>query len=176
LTVSNNLTLVAGSTTFVRVGHSPLTNNATIVSGILTEGGTLNVTNIGVGAFTAGDSFKLFNAASYSGSFSGFVLPPLNSNLVWNTNLLNISGTLTVAAYLPPAVGSVAITGSNLNISGSGGIPYWTYYILASTNLASAQWTIIVTNQFDANGNFAQAVTNVTSPLQSQAFYRLQLQ
>ncbi len=47
LTISNNLTLAAGSTTFMQVQHSPLTNNAVKISGTLTEGGTLNVTNIG---------------------------------------------------------------------------------------------------------------------------------
>jgi len=178
LSISNNLTLSSGSTTQVQIQHSPMTNNTANVSGTLAEGGTLNVTNIGVAAFTAGDSFKLFAATNYAGSFAGYVLPALNSGLIWNTNLLKTSGTLSVAAYLPPVIKQPAIIGYNLNITGSGGIPYWTYYVLASTNLAqpAAQWARVATNQFDTNGNFAATLTNVISSIQSQMFYRLQLQ
>ena len=134
LTISNNLTLAAGSTTYVQVGHSPLTNNAVKVSGTLTEGGTLNVTNIAAAAFTAGDSFKLFNAANYSGSFAGFVLPPLTGNLAWNTNTLKSSGTLSVVALTSPAIGGASIdVNGNLVFSGTGAPADWTYYVLSST-------------------------------------------
>ncbi len=43
LTLSNNLTLAAGSTTFMQIQHSPLTNDVVRVLGTLTESGTLNV-------------------------------------------------------------------------------------------------------------------------------------
>ena len=76
LTISNTLTLNSGSTTFVQVQHTPLTNNAAKTSGTLTEGGTLNVTNFGAAALATGDTFKLFNAANYAGSFSSFVIWP----------------------------------------------------------------------------------------------------
>ncbi|MGH8024036.1 MAG: autotransporter-associated beta strand repeat-containing protein, partial [Limisphaerales bacterium] len=79
LTISNNLALAAGSMTVVQVQHSPLTNDAVKISGTLNEGGTLNVTSAG-GTLANGDSFKLFSAANYSGTFSGFVLPPLTGN------------------------------------------------------------------------------------------------
>ena len=176
LTISNSLTLAAGSTTFMQVQHSPLTNNAANISGTLAEGGVLNVTNIGAAAFIAGDSFKLFISTNYSGAFAGYVLPPLTTNLVWNTNTLNLSGTLSVAAYLPPVIGTLNATGQNLNFSGSGGIAYWTYYVLATTNLAAGQWTPVATNQFDASGHFNMTLTNAISPNSPQIFYRLQLQ
>jgi fibronectin type 3 domain-containing protein len=172
LTISNNLTLAAGSATFVQVQDSPPTNGAVTVSGTLSAGGTLNVTNIG-GALVNGDSFNLFNAANYSGAFAGFTLPPLTGNLVWNTNALAASGMLSVAAYLPPTIGQFTITGASLNFSGSGGIPGWTYYILAATNLP-ASWTPVMTNQFDAGGNFN--FTNAYNPGSPQTFYKLQLQ
>jgi len=162
LTISNNLTLVAGSTTFMQIQHSPLTNDMVKISGTLTAGGTLNVTNIGAGAFANGDTFKLFNVVGYSGSFTGFVLPPLMGNLVWNTNTLKNSGTLSVVALAPP--------------SGSGGASLWPYFLLASTNLAlpAAQWMSVASNQFDMDGNFA--VTNAVNPSWPQTFYRLELQ
>ncbi len=172
-TISNNLTLAAGSTTYVQIGHLVLNNTVVKVSGTLVEGGILNATNIGVGPFAANDNFKLFNAGNYSGAFNGFVLPTLNSGLVWNTNLLSLSGTLAVANYSAPAIGKSTINAGNLNLSGSGGIAYWNYYVLTSTSL-TASWTIVATNQFDANGNFS--FTNAMNPAAAQVFYKLQMQ
>ena len=94
LTFSNSLTLASGSTNIFEISHSPLTNDSAIISGALTNGGTLIITNIGADALAAGDSFKLFNAASYSGAFASAVLPPLPAGLAWNTNSLNTNGTL----------------------------------------------------------------------------------
>jgi rhamnogalacturonan endolyase len=175
LTISNNLTLAAGSTTFVKVQHSPLTNNVAKVSGTLTENGTLNVTNIG-GALANGDSFKLFNAGNYSGAFANYVLPSLTGSLVWNTNTLKNSGTLSVVTLTSPTIANIKLVGGNLVISGTGGVNGWPYDVLASTNLMlpTAQWIPVVTNQFDAGGNFS--VTNAIDPDQPQTFYKLQLQ
>jgi autotransporter-associated beta strand protein len=176
LTVSNNLTLAAGSTTFVEVQHSPLTNGAVKILGAFTEGGTLNVTNSGAAALASGDTFTLFNAGSYSGSFASFVLPPLTGNLVWNTNAVKTSGTLSVMALTQPTIAAINVAGGNVVMSGSGGVSGWTYYLLGSTNLSlpTAQWTRITTNQFDNSGNFT--VTNAVNPTLPQTFYRIQLQ
>ena len=173
LTISNNLTLAAGSTTFVQVQHSPLTNDSVKISGTLTEGGTLNVTNIGAAAFAAGDSFKLFNATSYAGSFAGFVLPLLTGNLVWNTNELNNSGTLSVVILTPPNIAGLKITNGQLVVSGSGGVNSWPFVLLSTTNLAAAQWTSVTTNRFDAAGGFV--LTNNLNPNLPLTFYKLQL-
>jgi autotransporter-associated beta strand protein len=176
LTVNNSLTLGAGGTTFVQVQHSPLTNDAVKISGTLNEGGTLNVTNSGAAAFAAGDSFKLFSAGNYAGAFSQIILPPLTGNLVWNTNLLKASGTLSVAAYLPPTIAQLAVNGSSLQITGGGGIAGWTYYVLSSTNLTvpRTSWTRVLTNQFDGAGSFN--FTSAVDPAAPQTFYYLQLQ
>jgi autotransporter-associated beta strand protein len=174
LTISNNLTLAAGSTTFVQIQHSPLTNDSVIISGTLTEGGTLNVTNIGAAAFAAGDSFKLFNATNYTGSFAGFVLPLLTGKLVWNTNTLNNFGSLSVVMLTPPNIASLKITNGKLVVSGSGGVNSWPFVLLSTTNLAAAQWTPLVTNLFDATGGFI--LTNAISPGSPMTFYKLQLE
>ena len=173
LTISNNLTLAAGSITYVRVQHAPFTNDVVLISGTLNEGGTLIATNFGTSALVANDQFKLFNAGNYSGSFNGFVLPPLTNGLVWNTDLLATSGTLEVNAYSPPVFSTPILNGANLNFTGTGGIPDWTYYVLTTTNL-TAPWKAVATNQFDANGNFT--FTNALNPNSSPIFYRLQLQ
>jgi len=79
--------------------------------------------------------------------------------------------------FLYLSIGLSAATcavGNSLMVSGAGGIPDWTYYILASTNLASAQWTVIATNQFDASGNFT--FTTPLNPTAPQTFHKTQLQ
>jgi autotransporter-associated beta strand protein len=176
LTLSNNLTLAAGSTTYVQVQHSPLTNDSVTAFGTLSEGGTLNVTNSGAAAFVAGDTFHLFNAGTYSGSFATIILPQLTGNLVWNTNGLKTSGVLSVMALTSPTIANSTMYGNNLVLSGSGGVNGWTYYLLASTNvnLPAAQWTRVATNQFDGSGNFS--VTNSVDVTAPQTYYRIQLQ
>jgi hypothetical protein len=174
LTISNNLTLAAGSTTFMQIQHSPLTNDSVNIAGILNEGGTLNLTNSGGAAFMAGDSFKLFNAASCTGTFAGFVLPPLTGNLVWNTNTLKTSGTLSVVALTSPTITSLKINGGQLVINGSGGVAGWPFWLLAATNLGVNQWVPVITNGFDQDGTFN--LTNALNPALPQMFYKIQLQ
>ncbi len=174
MTISNDVMLAAGSTTYMRVQHSPLTNTVAQITGTLTEGGTLVVSNSGVAAFIAGDNFKLFPAAGYSNAFDGFNGPSLNAGLAWNTTRLNVDGTLWVVSTNSPNINSTLLSGNNLVFSGTGGTRYWYYYVLSSTNLAAPQWTPIATNTFDGSGNFT--ITNAINPNSPQTFYRLQLQ
>ena len=174
MTISNNLTLAGGSTTLVQVRHSPRTNDAAKITGTLNEGGTLNVADGGAGGFAGGDSFILFSAGNFSGTFTNFVLPPLTGNLAWNTNTVKTSGTLSVVALTSPMISGIHTSGTNLVISGSGGPSNWPYLTLAATNLTAPVWIPIATNQFDAAGNFI--VTNPISPNRAQTFYKMQLQ
>jgi rhamnogalacturonan endolyase len=174
LTISNNLTLAAGSTTFIQLQSTPTTNAAAKVSATFTAGGTLNVTNGGGTYFAAGENYQLFSAGTYAGSFANLVLPPLPGNLVWNTNYLRTAGVLSVAAYQPPVIGGLTLNGSNLVISGTGGIAGWTYFVLTTTNLTVPPWTPVATNSFDSNGNFI--FTNNPNAGASPKFFRLQLQ
>ena len=68
-----------------------------LVQGVttLTYGGTLTVTNL-AGTLASGQAFKLFNATTYSGSFSTFNLPSLGPSLGWNTSTLATNGTISV--------------------------------------------------------------------------------
>jgi hypothetical protein len=172
LAIGNNLTLATGSKTVLPVQDSPLANGSVNVGGTLTEGGTLVVTNLG-GALAVGDSFNLLTAGNLSGSFSSLVLPPLTGNLIWDTNLFLVSGTLTVVTVTPPAIAGIQVTGDSLALSGSGGVPSWPYVLLATTNL-TAPWYPVATNYFDAGGNFNASLT--VDPTQPQTFYKLQLQ
>jgi rhamnogalacturonan endolyase len=173
LTIGGNLTLAAGSTTYVQIESAPVTNGGAIISGALSEGGTLNVTNIR-GTAAAGNSFKLFGAARYSGSFTNFALPALPANLAWSTARLGVDGSLWVVSIGAPSISQTYLAGTNLAVSGAGGAPYGTYYVLTTTNLAlpAGQWAILATNQFDAAGNFS--FTNAINPGVAQLFYALE--
>jgi len=175
LTFSNALTLAAGCTNIFEISKSPTTNDVARVFGTLTCGGTLIVTNIGTTAPASGDSFKLFNAVSYSGAFSKVILPLLPLGLAWNTNTVNTNGTLSVVVTARPFVGRAAVAGNGFWFSGTGGVASANYYLVGTTNLATplSNWTRLLTNQFDAAGNFN--FTNPMNPSWPQSYYRLQV-
>lgn len=88
------------------------------------------------------------------------------------------SNSTQVASSLfnrPPVFDSVALIGTNLLFSGTGGAVSGNYLILASTNLMlpRAFWSIAGSDMFDANGNFA--FTNPSSFGAPWKFYRLQI-
>jgi autotransporter-associated beta strand protein len=175
LTFSNSLKLASGSTNIFEISNAPLTNSVAKIFGALTNGGTLIVTNIGVAALTNGVSFKLFNAATYHGAFNNVILPPLPAGLGWNTNSLNTSGTLSVVVMTKPFITSAVISGNGFAFTGTGGVANANFYLLGSTNLSTpvTNWTRLLTNQSDNNGNF-----NFTNAINTnaQTFYLLQLQ
>lgn len=176
LIFSNAVTLVAGCTNYFEVSHSPLMNDAALVLGALTNGGTLIVNNVGGTQLAAGDTFKLFAAASYSGTFNSVQLPPLPFGLKWDTDNLNSAGTISVVLNTTPVIGSISFAGDSLNLSGTGGVGNANFVLLGTTNLAppANNWTRLLTNQFDRYGNF-NFTTNAGTAT-PQTFYRLELQ
>ena len=173
LTFSNSVMLQSGCTNIFEINKSPLTNDVVQIFGTLTNGGTLIVTNIGASPFNVGDSFRLFNATSYSGAFNNIVLPPLNPGLVWNTSTLSTNGLIKVVSV--PQFTSFGLASAGLTLSGTGGQTNGNYYVLSTTNLVlpTSLWLRTATNLFDATGNFA--FTNSVDPTKPQMFYRLQL-
>jgi fibronectin-binding autotransporter adhesin len=176
LTFSNSVSLAAGSTNIFEISHAPLTNDAAIIFGGLTNGGTLIVSNVGATQLAAGDTFKLFNASSHNGAFSNVNLPLLPFGLAWNTNNLNTAGSISVVLNTTPVIGSISISGNGLGLSGTGGVGNAYYILLGTTNLSTTPggWMPLLTNQFDSSGNF-NFTTNANTGT-PQNFYRLQLQ
>ncbi|HTA95048.1 MAG TPA: autotransporter-associated beta strand repeat-containing protein, partial [Verrucomicrobiae bacterium] len=176
LSFSNNLTLNGGSTTIIEMDASAATNDVAQVAGTLTYGGTLMLTNLN-GNFSAGQSFKLFNAGNYVGAFTNIIPVIPDVNLAWNTNQLN-SGIISIVSQptSPPHLNGISVGGNNFIFSASGGVPDWACLILASTNVAAplSQWQPVATNNFDGDGNFN--FTNTADPNVPQTFYMLQLQ
>ena len=106
LTLSNSPVL--GGRVFMKINrtNSPATSDLLAVSGPLTYGGNLTVTNFGP-ALVGGDEFTLFSATGLSGSFSTTNLPTLttSSNFNWWLGALPASGKIVVNR--PPTANSV---------------------------------------------------------------------
>ena len=95
LTISKTLGLAG--TNFMEINKTGVTLSSDLVRGVstLSYGGTLTVTATGA-ALADGDTFKLFDAASYTGSFATINLPALTGNKVWDTTKLAVDGTIAV--------------------------------------------------------------------------------
>jgi hypothetical protein len=167
--------IALNGTTIIKLNGSG-TNDEVQAGAGLTYGGTLNLENISGSPLAAGNSFQIFNAASYSGSFVSLMPAAPGTGLAWDTTQLNIGILNVVAVSTQPVIGSVAMSGGNLVFSGSGGTPGGTFYVLTSTNLLLplANWTLTTTNQFDGGGNFD--VTNAINPDSAQEYYLLKVQ
>jgi len=178
LTVTNGAVNLQPSSTMVmevnRVG-SPTSDQLRGDTSIA-YGGTLVISNLGP-MLVAGDSFKLFTATNYSGSFSSIVPAQPGLGLRWDTNQLNTpgiisGGTLNIALLPQPGVTNAFISSGNITIAGTNGTAGFSYRVLGSTDVAApiSNWTILKTNLFDAGGNFQ--FTSGTTNLQQ--FFRIQ--
>ncbi len=172
LSFSNSVTFAGSGSLQMGISKTPKTNDALLVSGALALNGSLVVSNL-AGTLALGDSFKLFTAATVSGNFGSVFLPPLTTGLAWNKTALAVSGIITVVSNTPPRIGALGMKAASLVFSGSNGVPGNIYYVIAATNLAQpvAQWMTVLTNTFDASGNFN--CTNNFSAGTPQKYYRL---
>ena len=154
---------------------STLTNDQIQVAGPFVYGGTLTVTKLGATALASGDSFKLFNAGNYLGSFSSITLPSLVPGLSW-TNTLSLNGTIAVtgtAIVPPPSISSLTKTGTNLIFNLTGGTANGSWNLLTSTNAALplASWITNRTGVFDGAGNVN--FTNGIIATEPRRFFRI---
>jgi len=116
LTVSNSVTLQAGSTNRIELDKAAGTNDQLRVTGSLAYGGTLVVTNRD-GQLWAGDSFQIFNAPSYSGAFATTNLPPLPNGFHWQWSPLTGTLSITATVALNPTNVTAQLSGNTLELS-----------------------------------------------------------
>jgi autotransporter-associated beta strand protein len=160
LTVGGNVSL-AGTTTMEIdkvAGTNDLLLAANTTPATITYGGTLNVP-VAAGSLAPGDTFKLFSADNYAGSFTA-IIP---SNVTWDTSKLNVDGTLKVVSIAPvgpttnATITKVTLSGTNLLVHGTNNnVPNTgQYVVLTSTNLSTplSNWTREATNSY-VNGTF----------------------
>jgi autotransporter-associated beta strand protein len=176
MTMNSNLTLLSGSTTAMEINKGAGTWDQLVGMSNVVYGGTLIVTNLS-GTLAAGDTFKLFTAAAYSGAFASFSLPSLSAGLSWNTSALPVDGTLRVqtGTVTQPTVSSVVLSGSNLILRGGNGLPGSGYSVVSSTNVAAAlsTWSFAGSGIFDGSGNYS--FTNPVSPATHKLFLRVRV-
>ncbi len=117
LVITNTLTLQSSCTNLMELNATTRTND--LLAGMVSVSyrGRLIVTNLS-GTLAAGDSFKLFDATSYSGAFTTVTLPPLTGNLFW-TNRLALDGTIAVLSPVntTPTNITAVINGNALQLS-----------------------------------------------------------
>ena len=148
LTINGALSLDPSATTVLGVSHAGYDGVAGLTQANLN--GTLQV--VLTGALEGGETFKLFDAASYTGYFNNVILPDLGTQMLsWDTSSL-ASGILRVSGTLVPQIGSASIASDgNLLLSGIGPTN-WTYSVLASTNvsLPLSSWVQVGSGTFAA--------------------------
>jgi alpha-L-fucosidase 2 len=179
LSVRNTLTLNAASTNFMRIAKTGGFATNDLVDGLpatLSYAGTLVVTNItsDTNLLAAGDSFKLFGAPGYAGRFFNFILPPLSSNLRWNSSTLTNSGTLTIVSLPVPFISSVSLSDAyGFSLTATGAVGETGVLLVASKLAQPVVWSPLVTN-IATNGVFYFSDPQATN--QTQQFYRLMMQ
>jgi len=169
LTVAGTVSLQG--TTAMDLNESTLTNDV-LAAGSLTYGGTLAVTNL-AGPLASGNTFKLFNAATYSGAFAAIVPATPGAGLLWNTNTLNTGVLSVISGAKPiPVFTSLGVNGATLTIMATNGAAGGQYVLLGATNLTLpfSQWTPVLTNSFDGSGKLNLS-TNIINPALPQEFF-----
>jgi len=153
------------------------TSDELISESTITNSGNLVVTNIG-GALQGGDTFTLFSATSYVGTFSSVTLPTLAGSQSWNTDNLYVNGTISVVGSAGPlSFSSITTSGKDIVLNASGGTPGGPVSVLTSTNLMLplSQWSTLTTGNFNNNGDFSYTATGALSSGLPQQFYILQV-
>ncbi len=171
LTVSNSLSL--SGTALMELSPAGATNDQVRGITLLTYGGTLWLTNLDGTVLAAGNSFKLFSAATYGGAFTNYLLPSLSNGLVWDSSKLAIDGT--IAVIHPPPISRITaikpVAPHTIQLAGTG-VASQIYYIRASTNLALplAQWWLLGATNSASSGQIG--FTDITAT-NDHRFYRL---
>jgi autotransporter-associated beta strand protein len=166
LTVTNNVSLQGTTIMDIASGTNDLITGASFIN----YGGALNLV-FTPGSLVAGNSFKLFGANSYAGSFATITPATPGANLAWDTSSLNSSGILGVKPPTNPNPTNItaSVSGGNLNLSWPSDHLGWR--LQAQTNSIN---TGLGTNWFDVVNT--AGVTNISIPVNSAAgaiFYRL---
>ena len=169
LSINNSLVLAAGSTSRFKINKDMVTNDVVRGLSSVTYGGALVLTNTGSVAYAPGDSFKLFSASSYSGSFSSITpaIPALG--LIWDTNALQTAGTLKVMV-LPTPRPLVVLSAASL-INQEVDVMFDTFVDLATAQDAS-NYSINSGNQIVGATvvNATNVVLTLDSPLTKSSF------
>jgi fibronectin-binding autotransporter adhesin len=171
-TINNNLTLQGNATLRINKTGGSLAQDQVVVSGNISYGGILTVTNITSDAnvLTTSDTFQLFSVTgSHSGNFAGIAGSP-GTGLAYSFK--PASGVLSIVTS------TIANNPTNITFSVSGGIlvlnwpaDHIGWRLQSQTNSLA---TGLGTNWVDVAGSTTvNSVTNVINPVNGAVFYRM---
>jgi len=100
--VAESLTLAENSETLLEIASLASHDSITVGGTLYVELGDLRVTFIGGYMAVEGDSFTLFNAGGFDGTFEHLWLPTLTAGLEWDTSALYTDGDISVIASAVP--------------------------------------------------------------------------
>lgn len=107
-TIDGDLSLATGSYTLLQIA-SLEAHDYLAVTGTLYAGGVLDVDFLSGFNVVEGDSFALFNASVFDGTFADVWLPVLTAGLEWNTGSLYTTGEISVVASAVPEPAAFAV-------------------------------------------------------------------
>jgi len=167
LAISNSLALAAGSMSVFEADLDTLALTSVVGLSKVTYGGTLSLALSGR-APVASDTFKLFSATTYAGTFPSISPAAPGANLAWNTNTLAADGTLRIVSLAPPNIGA-QVTGNQLSLSWPSDNTGW--YLQAQTNSMGVG---LSNNWVDVPGSITtNSVIMTINPANGSVFYRL---
>jgi hypothetical protein len=185
-------TVVGGVASIVTVTVT-LTNLSTILVEAITNGvtvigpDTINVTaglssvnaSPSAGGGTAALTLSITNNGSGQPGTYQVIVGSTNSDFTDNSPIPGVAlATNLFTVNAPPlSIHNFSLSGMSLTITGFGGGPNGQYVVYSATNLTlpRAQWTPVMTNMFDAYGNFNAliALTNTLAPNAAQRFFAI---
>jgi autotransporter-associated beta strand protein len=168
LTITSNLTLQGSVQIRVSLDGGTTNNNCVTGANTINYGGTLVVSNIGLTALAAGNSFNLFHAASATGKFAT-ISPDPGPGLKWNFNTTN--GVLSVVRPSTPVLKSLMLLGTSLVCTFSNSTGGVAYSCRSSTNLQLPRnlWSLVQTGSFDESGKLT--LTNILNETLGRRFF-----
>ena len=156
LTINNDLTLRGN--TVIEVDRDALTNDFVGGIGILYAGGTVTVSNLG-SPVQAGDTFRVFSASDYSGTFS-----VSGAGVSWVLTNGVLAAITSQAADRPTL--HMGQTNNTLTFSWSGA-----FKLTAQTNTAGIK--LGDSNWFDYPGGSTSPINATINPVNPSVFFRL---
>jgi hypothetical protein len=153
---------VAGTTDLLRATNTTATT--------ITYGGTLKVVTL-AGTIAAGNTFKMFSASNYVGTFASILPATPGTSLAWNTNTLATDGILRVISTVNTNRTNITFTinGNQLTLSWPADHIGWR--LQAQTNPITIG---LRSNWFDVPGSTTvNTITTTLNPANGSVFYRM---
>jgi uncharacterized repeat protein (TIGR01451 family) len=162
------------SVTFVSASNGGATNTTANPQLVIWSGFTL-AANTGTNLTLTVKAAAVGDATNIATVVSAVTDPNLANNSA--TNVMSITSS-SIIPTIPASITSFGIVGTDVQIGGTNGVNGGTYYLLDSTDAATAfsNWLSVATNVVTASGgsaSFSFTGTNVVTPNGAQQFYIL---